>query len=165
MPVVDTAAAPFRTGRWLFSHNGVVPGWPGAVEALAEALPARDLVTLDAPTDSALLWALLRARLDAGEDPAKAAGQLALDVVRAAPGARMNLLLTDGRQLVATTWYHALSVLAGDDFVAVASEPWDDDPRWRGVPDRHLVAASVGERGPAVELCPLDEKSDTVEGR
>src|SRR5262245_50816634 len=61
MPVVETAAAPFRTGRWLFSHNGVVPGWPGSMEALAEELPARDLMTLDAPTDSALLWALLRA--------------------------------------------------------------------------------------------------------
>jgi gamma-glutamyl hercynylcysteine S-oxide hydrolase len=165
MPVVETAAAPFRTGRWLFSHNGVVPGWPGSVEALAKALPPRDLMTLDAPTDSAVLWALLRARLDAGEDPAKAAGQLVPDVVRAAPGARMNLLVTDGRQLVATAWYHALSVLVGDDFVAVSSEPWDDDPRWRAVPDRHLVAASVGARGPDVELCPLDEKPDGDEGR
>ncbi len=160
MPVVETAAAPFRGGRWLFSHNGVVPGWPDVVQPLAEALPARVLMTLDAPTDSALLWALLRARLDAGDDPAKAVGQLVLDVVRASPEARMNLLLTDGRQLVATAWYHALSVLAGDDFVAVSSEPWDDDPRWRGVPDRHLVAASVGSDGPVVELCPLDEKSD-----
>jgi ergothioneine biosynthesis protein EgtC len=165
MPVVETAAAPFRSGQWLFSHNGVVPGWPVAVEPLAEMLPARDLMTLEAPTDSALLWALLRARLDAGEDPAKAVGQLVLDVVRAAPAARMNLLLTDGDQLVATAWYHALSVLAGDDFVAVSSEPWDDDPRWRGVPDRHLVAARVGADGPMVELCRLDEKSDVDEGR
>jgi len=160
MPVVETAAAPFRSGRWLFSHNGVVPGWPDAVEDLAEALPARALMTLDAPTDSALLWALLQARLDAGEDPAKAVGQLVLDVVRAVPDARMNLLLTDGRQLVATAWYHALSLLAGDDFVAVSSEPWDDDQRWRGVPDRHVVAATVGADGPVVEMCPLDEKSE-----
>jgi gamma-glutamyl hercynylcysteine S-oxide hydrolase len=164
MPVVGTAAAPFRAGRWLFSHNGVVPGWPASVESLAAALPVRDLMTLDAPTDSALLWALLRARLDAGEDPAKALGQLVLDVVHAAPQARMNLLLTDGGQLVATAWYHALSVIAGDDFVAVSSEPWDDDPRWRAVPDRHLVAATVGERGPVVELCPLDEKFDPGDG-
>jgi gamma-glutamyl hercynylcysteine S-oxide hydrolase len=165
MPVVETAAAPFRTGRWLFSHNGVLPGWPGSVEALAETLPVRELMTLDAPTDSALLWALLRARLAAGEDPVKAVGQLVLDAVRLDPAARMNLLLTDGRQLVATAWYHALSVVAGDDFVAVSSEPWDDDPRWRAVPDRHLVAATVGERGPVVELCPLDEKPETGEDR
>jgi gamma-glutamyl hercynylcysteine S-oxide hydrolase len=164
MPVVETAVAPFRTRRWLFSHNGVLPGWPASVEPLAQALPARDLMTLDAPTDSALLWALLRARLDAGQDPAKAVGGLVLDAVRADPPARMNLLLTDGRQLVATAWYHALSVITVGDFVAVCSEPWDDDPRWRSVPDRHLVAASVGERGPVVELCPLDEKPGTDDG-
>lgn len=163
MPVVETAAAPFRTGRWLFSHNGVLPGWPGSVEALAETLPVRDLTTLDAPTDSALLWALLRARLDTGEDPVKAVGQLVLDAVRLDPAARMNLLLTDGRQLVATAWYHALSVIAGEDFVAIASEPCDDDPRWRAVPDRHLVTATVGERGPVVELCPFDENPGPVE--
>ena len=164
MPVVESATAPFRTGRWLFSHNGVLPGWPSSVEALAGELAVRDLMTLDAPTDSALLWALLRARLDAGDDPAKAVGQLVLDAVRADPGARMNLLLTDGRQMVATAWYHALSVITGDDFVAVSSEPWDDDPRWRAVPDGYLVAATVGAHGPAVELCPLDEKPDADHG-
>ncbi|MGH3357126.1 MAG: class II glutamine amidotransferase, partial [Nocardioidaceae bacterium] len=58
MPVVETAAAPFTDGRWLFSHNGVVPGWPDSVAHLARSLPVRDLITLDAPTDSALLWAL-----------------------------------------------------------------------------------------------------------
>ena len=47
-------------------------GWPAAVAALAAALPVTDLLTLDAPTDSALLWALVRHRLRAGDDPAAA---------------------------------------------------------------------------------------------
>ena len=34
MPVTSTAAAPFAEGRWLFSHNGVVRGWPAAVAGL-----------------------------------------------------------------------------------------------------------------------------------
>jgi glutamine amidotransferase len=165
MPVVETAAAPFRSGRWLFSHNGKLPGWPGSVESLARTLPARDLMTLDAPTDSALLWALVRARLQAGEDPVKAVTAIVHEVVREVPQARLNLLLLDGEQVVATAWYHALSVLAGDDFVALCSEPWDDDPRWRAVPDRNLVAAHIGERGPIVELCPLDDNQTTVAGQ
>src|SRR3954463_6166561 len=35
MPVVETASAPFAYGKWLFSHNGVVRGWPSSVAALA----------------------------------------------------------------------------------------------------------------------------------
>ena len=62
MPVTDTAAAPFAGGRWLFSHNGVIRGWPGAMVGLAAELPVTDLLTLDAPTDSALLWAIAPVR-------------------------------------------------------------------------------------------------------
>ena len=39
MPVVETAAAPFTDGRWLFSHNGVVRGWPGSLVTAAGGLP------------------------------------------------------------------------------------------------------------------------------
>lgn len=158
MPVVETAAAPFTAGRWLFSHNGVLPGWPDSVEPLAKRLPVRDLMTLDAPTDSALLWALARARLDAGEAPGAVLTELTHDVVQLEPRARLNLLLTDGAQIAATAWYHALSVISGDDFVAVSSEPWDHDPRWRAVPDGHLVLARVGDSGPEVDMRPLDDK-------
>lgn len=159
MPVVETAAAPFTSGPWLFSHNGVLPGWPGSVQPLAETLPVRDLLTLEAPTDSALLWALVRSRLETGEDPVEVLASLSRDVAAVEPDARLNLLLLDGRRIVATAWYHALSVIAGPDFVAVASEPWDDDPRWRAVPDRHLVTARVGDSGPEVTVSHIDEKS------
>src|ERR1700754_59853 len=50
MPVTEAAAAPFTDGRWLFSHNGVVRGWPHSVAGLAAGLPAADLIILDAPT-------------------------------------------------------------------------------------------------------------------
>jgi gamma-glutamyl hercynylcysteine S-oxide hydrolase len=45
--------------------------------------------------------------------------------------------------------------------VVVASEPWDDDPRWRSVPDHHLVTARLTGAGTAVEIRPLDEEGPT----
>ncbi|MFG1919829.1 ergothioneine biosynthesis protein EgtC [Micromonospora sp. NPDC048898] len=145
MAVLDNAAAPFAEGRWLFSHNGVVRGWPDAVVPLAAGLPVRDLLTLDAATDSALLWALVRHRLRAGEDPTEAVGSTVADVAAAAPGSRLNLLLTDGRRAVASVAGHALSVRESSGAVLLASEPHDDDPGWRAVPEGHLVVATPGE--------------------
>lgn len=145
MPVSTAACAPFTGDGWLFSHNGVVRGWPDSLADLAATLPAVDLLRMDAPTDSALLWALLRARLAAGEDPAKAVAEVVVDTLAAAPGSRLNLLLCDGDQIVATAVDHALSVRAGDDgAVTVASEPLDDDPRWAPVPDGTLLTARPG---------------------
>ena len=142
MPVVETAAAPFTEGPWLFSHNGVVRGWPDTLGPLAEKLPVRDLLTLDAPTDSALLWALVRDRLRAGEPPGDAVAATVLAVAAAAPGSRLNLLLTDGRQIVASTAGHALSVRADPGSVLVSSEPLDPGPAWQAVPDEHLIVAT-----------------------
>lgn len=145
MPVSAEAAAPFVEGRFLFSHNGVVRGWPSSVAALAAALPVTDLLTLDAPTDAALLWALVRHRLRAGKDGADVLADVVGEVAATAPGSRLNLLLTDGVTVWATAWDHALSVRAGPGHVLVASEPLDSDPGWTGVPDRHLVVARPGE--------------------
>lgn len=150
-PVTDTACAPFGSGDWLFSHNGRVAGWPDSVAGLAAKLDVTDLLTLDAPVDSALVWALLRNRLDNGRPPADAVRDTVHEVVDVAPGSRMNLLLTDGTTLVATTWTHALSVWESDEALAVASEPFGIDAvaptpgTWREVPDRHLVTARPGE--------------------
>ncbi|HEY0452593.1 ergothioneine biosynthesis protein EgtC [Actinophytocola sp.] len=142
MPVVETASAPFAFDRWLFSHNGVVRGWPSSVAVLASALPVEALLTMDAPTDAALLWALLRHRLVAGDKPADAVAALVTAVEAAAPGSRLNLLLTDGHQIVGTCWTHSLWVRASEGAVTVASEPYDDHPAWQEVPDRHLVVAT-----------------------
>jgi glutamine amidotransferase len=144
MPVTVTAAAPFAEGRWLFSHNGVVRGWPRSVASLAAELPVTDLITLDAPTDAALLWALVRHRLRGGADPAVVLADVVTAVATSAPGSRLNLLLTDGTAIWATAWDHALSVRTTPDTALVASEPIDSLPTWNGVPDRHLVVAHPG---------------------
>jgi glutamine amidotransferase len=111
----------------------------------------RDLLTLPASTDSALLWALVSARLKAGAPAAAAVSETVVEVARAAPGSRLNLLLVDGGTAVATAWGHALSAWAGDGAALLSSEPLDADPRWRPVPDGHLVVATAG----AVQITPL----------
>lgn len=139
MPVTETACAPFRHDRWLFSHNGVVRGWPDSVEPLARSLPALDLLRLEAATDSALLWALARRRLLDGQDVETVVDGLTTQVGRAAPGSRLNLLLSDGETVAASTWGHSLSVLESADHVLVSSEPFGPPDAWQPVPDQHLV--------------------------
>ena len=142
LPVIDTACAPFGTDRWLFSHNGRVIGWPHSVARLAGRLPVTDLLTLEAPTDAALLWALVRHRLATGDSPGRALTVVTAEVLAAAPGSRLNLLVTDGTMVAATTVHHSLSVRAGDGHVLICSEPTDQSAGWEPVPDRHLVTAT-----------------------
>ncbi|CAL9281892.1 ergothioneine biosynthesis protein EgtC [Streptomyces sp. SudanB66_2053] len=150
----EAAAAPFASGAWLFSHNGAVPGWPGSLAPVAATLPAADLLSLEARNDSAFVWALVLARLRAGDAMGQALADTVAEVAAAAPAARLNLLLTDGVTVTATAWGDTLWYLArpGGGTV-VASEPYDDDPHWQEVPDRTLLAASRTD----VLLTPLKE--------
>ncbi|MEV7085274.1 ergothioneine biosynthesis protein EgtC [Streptomyces sp. NPDC093085] len=151
----EAAAAPFAAGPWLFSHNGSVAGWPGSLAGLAAALPAEELLSLAARTDSALVWALVLHRLRAGDDPGQALADTVPEVARAAPASRLNLLLTDGVRIAATAWGDTLWYRAGSGAAPtlVASEPSDDAPGWREVPDRTLLVASRGD----ILLSPLKE--------
>lgn len=125
MPVEPSASAPFTDGTWLLSHNGLVD------RAVLRSSPRAESVV-----DSALLAAMIFERgLDALSDTIT-------DVGRADPAARLNIMAADGARLLATTWGDTLSVLEADDGVVLASEPFDDDPAWRDVPDRHLVEVS-----------------------
>jgi gamma-glutamyl hercynylcysteine S-oxide hydrolase len=163
----EAAAAPFGDGRWLFSHNGLLDGWPGSAAAIADRAPhaggplsepsgAAALLSLEAMVDSAFLWALVLGRLRAGHDLG-AALALTIAAVEAAGGTgRFNFLLTDGHSIAATAcgdtlWYRqapadglapAPSGSSGSSAV-VASEPSDDEPGWTEVADRHLLTATA----------------------
>ncbi|MFI9650409.1 ergothioneine biosynthesis protein EgtC [Streptomyces sp. NPDC052040] len=158
-PDLEAAAAPYTGDRWLFSHNGAVPGWPDSMARLAGSLPPVELLSLEARCDSALVWALLLNRLRAGLEDAKAVTETVLEVASAAPGARLNLLVTDGTTITATAWGDTLWCLTGPgDRVVVASEPYDDDPRWQEVPDRTLLSATRT----GVALTPLKDPRDDL---
>jgi glutamine amidotransferase len=139
----EAAAAPFAAGRWLFSHSGAVTGWPRSPAPLVPALPPVDLLSMEARSDSAFVWALVLHRLREGDEEGRALAGTVLEVARAAPGSRLNLLLTNGEKIAATTWGDTLWYLSGPGRrTVVASEPYDDDPHWREVPDRTLLATS-----------------------
>jgi glutamine amidotransferase len=155
MPVSVGACAPFRDGTRIFSHNGVVRGWPGSLADLAGELDTGTLMTLEAPTDSAVLWALVRRHLDAGKDPVDAVLDVVTRTLAAAPGSRLNCLLLTADEageptLVATAVDHALSYRAGPEGVTVASEPLDDDPGWTAVPDLSAVVVRGARATPEV---------------
>jgi glutamine amidotransferase len=122
MPIEPTASAPFSDGTWLLSHNGLVDRAVLPLSRHAEST-----------VDSALLAALI---FDRGVDRL---GETVTEVGAADPGARLNILAANGAELVATTWGDTLSVRECSDGVVLASEPYDDDPHWREIPDRHLV--------------------------
>ena len=140
----ESAAAPYRRGRWLFSHNGMIEGWPASVAGPAGRLPAELLLDLEARTDSALLWALTAHRLDGGATPGDAlAGAVA--AVATETGGRFNLLLTDGATIAATAYGDTLCYRVVDGSVVVASEPDDERGGWVDVPDRSVLVAVAGQ--------------------
>ncbi len=145
------AAAPYSCGRWLFSHNGRLNGWPTTTAALAASLPAGDLLALEARCDSALAWALVAGRLRAGEPLASALAGVIADFARHQVTGRFNFLLTDGEVIAATAAGDTLCYRAGGTGVVVASEPGDDQPGWAQVPDGCVLTATVD----AVDVSPL----------
>ncbi|CAN3131282.1 ergothioneine biosynthesis protein EgtC [Mycobacterium sp. smrl_JER01] len=134
MPIEASASAPFTDGTWLLSHNGLVD------RAVLPASP-----NAESTNDSALLAALIFGR---GVDYL---GDTIAEVAAEDPNARLNILAGNGSRLLATTWGDTLSVLRRGDGVVLASEPYDDDPAWQEVPDRHLVEVD----GAHVHLTPL----------
>lgn len=142
MPYGEATAAPFKAGNWLFSHNGRIQGWPQSTLKLAERLPVADLLQLEAPVDSAFLWALIAHHLGEGGQPADVVAEIVREVDALAPSSRLNVLLTDGEQLIATTWTHSLWVRQTSDSITVSSEPFGADG-WTEVPDHSLLAATA----------------------
>jgi glutamine amidotransferase len=143
----EQAAAPFGNGRWLFSHNGSLAGWPESAARLADgpgspAPGAGALLSLEAMVDSAFLWTLVLQRLRAGAAMAAALAGTVAAVEAAGGTGRFNFLLTDGRSIAATACGDTLWYRASPGAVTVASEPDDDAPGWTEVPDRHVLTAT-----------------------
>lgn len=138
-----SGSPPFTSGPWLFAHNGAVEGFTeGTGAELRRLLSVGRLAGIEGASDSEVVFALVLDALDAGAEAPEALAAAVAAVTVVAP-ARLNLVLTDGRFLAATAWGDSLFLLdSGDDEsgVAVASEPWDDDPRWTRVPDHSLVS-------------------------
>ncbi|CAN5553676.1 ergothioneine biosynthesis protein EgtC [soil metagenome] len=144
-----SGAHPFTAGSWLFAHNGVVFGFrDGVGTRLRRMVSDRREPGIVGAADSEVLFALVLDTVDAGASPADALADVVARVT-AESGGRLNLLLTDGRQMVATRWGEDLHVLARDSpdgcERVVASEPSDDETGWQPVPDRSLVTVTADD--------------------
>jgi glutamine amidotransferase len=131
-------AAPFVSGQWVFSLNGFVSGFrDGYGDELRAQLSARRLHEIDGDTDSAVLFALVLDRLDAGVAPGAALTEVAQLVRAGSPGA-LNLLLSDGESVAATAIDNSLFLRTGPG-VLLASEPLDDGGAWVQIDNGSLV--------------------------
>ena len=135
----EPAVAPFASGPWLFSHNGVMPSW---AEHAAAAMNGSLFTDMEAMVDSAFLWALVLQRLRAGDAPDVALAATIGSLEACGGSGRFNFLLTDGRSIVATTAGDTLWYQRAGGAVTVASEPCDDEPGWTRVPDRQVLTAA-----------------------
>ncbi|TQS30468.1 ergothioneine biosynthesis protein EgtC [Microbispora sp. KK1-11] len=141
MPIEETATAPFADGPWLLSHNGRVRR--EAVRPLA--------ADAESVCDSAWLAAAVFTRLGDGLPLADVLPAVVRAAAEGDPEARLNLLVTGGSHLAAVAWGDTLFTHL-EEGVLVASEPLDDRPGWRAVPDRSLLLASPD----GVSVTPID---------
>lgn len=166
--VEESGSPPFASGPWLFAHNGAVAGFAdGAGAALRQRISVSRQAGIEGASDSEVVFALVLDALDAGAAPGPALSE-AVGVVESIAPARLNLVLTDGEQIVASAWGDTLFVLdhaglgrgAGRATV-VASEPYDDDAHWVSLPDRCLVTVDPD----GVTVGPLSAASGVTDAR
>lgn len=152
-PVEESCAAPFTSGRMLFSLNGGITGFRGVEPKLRElAGTAAYEPDAQAPVDSGIVFALALARWRAGAPLGEALASVVADVAPLA-SAQLNLLATDGDTLAGTTYGHTLFTREDGDGIVLASEPYDGSPGWQEVPPGSLAVADA--RGLSVTRLPL----------
>jgi glutamine amidotransferase len=136
--------APFVAGQWTFSLNGFVAGFrDGAGDKLRARLSPARASRLQGDTDTEVLLALVLDLIDRGYAPDAAVAEAATTAHTMA-GGRLNLLLSDGEGVVATTLGNSLFVRSHAQVTVIASEPLDDRAGWVPVPNSSVVSATAG---------------------
>ena len=167
LPVEESGVPPFSSGPFMFMHNGAIPNFrQTAMRSLRERLSDEAYARLLGVSDSETIFAGLLDLLS--DDPADLAGalrgttRLVTEVCgRLGIEATLNLAVTDGTTMAFTRYSTegpgtSLYVLEDAETfpgaVVVASERLNEDPRWRKVPDRHLLSV---RQGSGATLSPL----------
>jgi glutamine amidotransferase len=139
--VDERGNAPFVSGPWAFSLNGIVDGFADGVgDALRQQIEPARVAALQSDADTEVLFALVLQDLAAGVAPADALERVIRRVTALTTG-RLNLLLTDGREVHGTRYGNSLFRLGSS---VVASEPFDDQPGWSEIPDGSVVTMRSG---------------------
>lgn len=166
LPVEESGVPPFASGPFLFAHNGAIEGFRHtAMRPLRHALSDESYASLLGTTDSETIFAGLLDRL---KEYSGDLGGATTETIRHVSGicakfgvrATLNLAVTDGAAFAFSRYStegpgNSLYLIEdGTTFpgaAVVASERLDGNPRWREVPDRHLL----GVDGDGVSLRPL----------
>ncbi|HEX2052794.1 MAG TPA: ergothioneine biosynthesis protein EgtC [Actinomycetota bacterium] len=154
--VEESSTAPFTDSHWLFAHNGLFRGFDGPEGvALRRMLSDRRTGSIRGTSDSEVLFGLILDRMDEGVAPMEALRWCVRQCLELSSGA-FNFLLVGSRSIYATCAGDSLYLLEGGSRtpggIVVASEPFDDDPGWRPVPEMSALEANGG----VVSLTPLE---------
>jgi glutamine amidotransferase len=179
-PVQQTNCHPFRHGRWMFVHNGLVDNFPLVRRDLLVAIDPERFNSLEGSTDSEAMFHLAMT-FGLEQDPVQALARMVgfIEATARRHGiehpVRMTVCASDGEQLVAVRYssegksaslYHSTSfkhfyelypddshiAAAGDNAYLIVSEPLIDLPQaWAQVPE----ATAVVVRGKQIDYRPF----------
>ena len=131
---------PFRRDRFVFAHNGTMPG----VATLLSKTSRGRLAEIAGDTDSERLFAFLLTSVDdapsLSEGVARAAAELRLGPAIGSA----SFLFSDGERMFAFRQGRTLFAMAGERATFVASEPLTSGA-WRELPEGSLTELAAGE--------------------
>jgi dimethylhistidine N-methyltransferase/ergothioneine biosynthesis protein EgtC len=146
-PSEESCTPPFTSGRWLFAHTGAIERFTcGIGTELRRRVSETRAASIQGTTDTELLFALVLDAMDAGDRPEEALRGVLKDVSQLAPS-RLNLVMTDGKSIIASCAGDSLYVSRGGTFdgVLVASEPCTPETEWEKVPEHSLLTVADAE--------------------
>jgi glutamine amidotransferase len=175
-PAQETNCHPFRYGRWLFMHNGLIRNYPSVRRDLMLAIDPDLFPSIEGSTDSEVMFFLaLTFGLEIAPVLAleRMAGMIEETARRRGVEHPLNMTVcaTDGEQIVAARYssesqsrslFHSTSIrhlrelypedprmkTVGDDAYLVLSEPLVDLPgAWEEIPE----STAVVTKGPNIE--------------
>jgi predicted glutamine amidotransferase len=172
-PVQETNAHPFRHGRWLFMHNGLVREFPRLKRDMLIAIDPSLIPSIEGSTDSEVLF-YLTITFGLEDDVLAAVERMAgfVEELGKRHGVehplQMSVAVTDGKRIVAARYsserqsrslffstnarvlkqmYPNIEELQliSDDARAIVSEPLGDLPgAWNEVPESHVGIVQPG---------------------
>ncbi len=153
---------PFRSGEWLFMHNGQIGGFRELRRRLFAELTDECFDAVAGGTDSELMFHYMIAR-GLYADPGRAMNEAIreIDALRSGQGLtgafRATFAITDGRSVHAVRWSsdsHAPSMYLNrtDSGVLLVSEPLDEDTsNWTAIPANSYVRLDLCDDGTIAE--------------
>lgn len=179
-PAQETNCHPFRYGRWLFMHNGLIRNYPSVRRDLMMAIDPDLFASVEGSTDSEVMFFLaLTFGLELAPIPALERMAAVVEEAGRRHGVEhplnMTVCATDGEQIVAVRYsseresrslFHSTSFrhlrelypddirikAAGDDAYLVLSEPLVDLPgAWEEIPE----SVAIITKGPNIEQYPF----------